>query len=250
VDHQQKFYLGKIFNKHMNLAIIPARKNSKRIKNKNIKLFFGKPIIAYPINIAKKSEIFNKIHVSTDCNKIKKIAKKYGADVPFLRSKKLSDNKTGLVEVLRDHLKKIENDKISYICLIFATSPTLQSKDLKNSLKKLKENNKALFCLSISKFNVTILKALSENKKGFLTPLFKKKIKERSQDLDEFYHEAGQFMWLKKEALTKKKVVFGKENTIGYQLPQKYVQDVDRYDDWKELELKYEIYKKLQNSKK
>ena len=137
-----------------------------------------------------------------------------------------------------------------HICLIFATSPTLQSQDLKNSLKKLKESNKALFCLSVTKFNVTVLKALSENKKGFLTPLFKKKIKARSQDLGEFYHEAGQFMWIKKEALTKKKLVFGKENTIGYQLPQKYVQDVDRYDDWKELELKYEIYKKLQNAKR
>jgi len=120
----------------MHIAIIPARKNSKRIKNKNIKFFFGKPIIAYSIEAAKKTKIFDEIYVSTNCPKIRKVAIKYGAKVPFLRSEKLSDSKAHLIDVLKDHLLKIENKKIEYVCLLFATAPLMSSSFIKKAFLK------------------------------------------------------------------------------------------------------------------
>ena len=103
----------------MTICIIPARKNSKRIKNKNIINFYGKPIIYYAIKIAKKSKLFSRIVVSTDCVKIAKIARKYGAEVPFIRSKKISDDYTNTLEVVVDSIKKISSENEKYHCCIY-----------------------------------------------------------------------------------------------------------------------------------
>ena len=230
----------------MHIAIIPARKNSKRIKNKNIKIFFGKPIIAYSIEAAKKTKIFDEIYVSTNCPKIRKVAIKYGAKVPFLRSEKLSDSKAHLIDVLKDHLLKIENKKIEYVCLLFATAPLMSSNFIKKAFLKLKRFKKAFFCLSYTNFSFPILRSFSINK-GYLKASFNNKMKIRSQDLEEKFHEAGQFMWIKKAAVFKNKLVFHKNNSIGYFIPRHFVCDVDTEQDWKMLKLQYEIIKKRLN---
>ena len=125
----------------MNIAIIPARAGSKRIKNKNIKLFCGKPIIYYSIIAAKKSNIFNKIIVSTDSLKIKKISEKYGADVPFIRPKNLSDDFTSTMDVVKHSIKEMSyNPKNLNICCIYPTAPLIKQDDLIKSYKNFQTN--------------------------------------------------------------------------------------------------------------
>ena len=125
----------------MIVAIIPARKNSKRIKKKNIKSFFGRPMIYWTIRTLKKTKLFDKIYVSTDCSNTAKISKKYGAEVPFLRSKYISDDKTHVNEVIKNYLKKItklNKRKIMFTCVIYPATPLLNYNDLIKSFKILK----------------------------------------------------------------------------------------------------------------
>lgn len=131
----------------MKVAIIPARIGSKRIKEKNIKNFCGKPIIYWPIKELIKSKIFDKIIVSTDSNKIAKIAKRCGAEVPLLRPKKISDDYTGTSEVVRHEINLLKSKKIypTYVCCIYPTAAFLLSKDLKKGLQDLKKKKLNIF---------------------------------------------------------------------------------------------------------
>ncbi len=125
----------------MNIALIIARKNSKRIPNKNKKKFCGKPIIFWPIKNSLKSKVFDKIYVSTDDKSISKLVKKYGVNVPFLRDKKLGGEKISTIKVVKDFIKKIvrkEKLKFRNLCCIYASAPFFTANDLKESLKKLK----------------------------------------------------------------------------------------------------------------
>ena len=145
----------------MTLCIIPARSGSKRIKNKNIKNFFGKPLIYYSINLALKSKIFDQVIVSTDCKKIAKIAKRYGASVPFLRSKKNSDNKTPINKVLLEVIQKLQMKNKFTFC-IYPTAPMLGLDDLKKGYKKI--SNKFDQIVAISKYSSPIQRAYQNNK--------------------------------------------------------------------------------------
>ena len=123
-------------NKKKIICIIPARGGSKRIKNKNIKKFNDKPLIFYSIHNALKSKIFSDTYVSTDLNNIKKAALKYGAKVPFLRPKEISDDKTIVKDVMKYFFKKTaKDDKIDYFCCLHPTAPLINSDDLKKHLK-------------------------------------------------------------------------------------------------------------------
>ena len=142
----------------MNIAIIPARIGSKRIKQKNIKIFKGKPLIYYSINAAKKSKVFDKILVSTDSEKIGEIARKYGADVPFLRPKNLSDDYTGTKEVINHSINWCIKNKIDpkYICCIYPTAPFLNYKNLIKSFRIIKKKILILFS-QLQSFKVVFL---------------------------------------------------------------------------------------------
>ena len=147
-----------------NVCIIPARKNSQRIKNKNVKNFCGKPLIYYSINLAKKSKLFDRIIVSTDSPKIKKIAIKYGAEVPFLRNKYLSNDFTSTKEVLKDVVNKINLKKDVNIFCIYCTAPLIIVRDLKNALKIFKvSKSEALY--AITKYSHSPFRSL---KRSFL----------------------------------------------------------------------------------
>ena len=180
----------------MNIAIIPARSQSKRIKNKNVKKFMGKPIMAWSIEAAKKSKIFDEIIVSTDSKKISNIAIKYGAKIPFLRSSKLSNDKSNLIEVMSDvakfYLKK--KIKIKYICLIYATSPLLKVNNLIKGYKKIKKNKKLDYVLSASKINGSYFRSF-KMLNGRIYPLFRKNVFKRSQDITDLYYESAQFIF-------------------------------------------------------
>ena len=159
----------------MNVAIIPARSGSKRIPNKNIKNFHGRPLISYSIEVAIQSKLFDKIIVSTDSEEIAKVAKKYGAEVPFFRPKKLSDDFTPTSPVIfhtLDWLRQ-KNIKVDYACCIYATCPLLDAKFLKQGFKIIKtQNTKSVF--SVTNFEFPIFRGLKIDDKGKISMLWPK----------------------------------------------------------------------------
>jgi len=222
----------------MIVAIIPARSGSKRIKNKNIKNFYNKPIIHYAIKAAKDSKLFNKIIVSTDSKKIGLIAKKFGAEFSFIRPKYLSGDRVGIRKVVLHSIRWIEKNykKPKFICCIYPTAVLLKSADLKKSFKIIK-SNKWNYVFSATKnsypieraFNLTIDKrVVMINKKNFL---------KRSQDFKDSFHDTGQFCWGTYEGWCKKNIIFDKTSSI-FLMSILRSHDIDNHDDW-------EIVKKL-----
>lgn len=225
----------------MYLAIIPARSGSKRIKNKNIKFFFGYPIIRYPIRQAILSKLFKKVIVSTDSQKIKKISIKYGAAVPFLRSKKLSDDFTPIYKVLLDVIQNIKKEFFpDYFCLIYSTAFLIHRSDIIKSIKILKKNkNIADGICSICEYNLPIQRAFRINKKNFLEYIDYKYSLKRSQDLEKSYYDAANFVWYNTKSFLDKN---GKNlNIFPYILPRNKVHDIDNLQDWEAAKKIYKL---------
>ena len=222
-----------------NIAIITARGGSKRIPRKNIKLFCGIPIIAYSIRAALASHIFEEVMVSTDDEEIAMIAKKYGASIPFMRSKENSDDfaTTGdvLAEVIEEY-KKI-GKQFDYICCIYPTAPFITAKKLMNAYKKLMEKN-ADSLLPVVRFSYPPQRCFIMDA-GKLVYKYPQYIRSRSQDLDPLYHDVGQFYFARTDAFLREKNNLITSNTIPYLVPETEVQDIDNLDDWKLAEMKY-----------
>jgi pseudaminic acid cytidylyltransferase len=230
------------------IAIIPARGGSKRIPRKNIKLFHGKPLIAYSIEAALKSELFDKVIVTTDDEEIASIAKKYGADVPFIRPKELSDDFTNTKDVIDHALSYFEErgERYDYECTIYATAPLLQSKYLVEGFVALK-NSDAVNAFSCTSMPFPIQRTFKLNKNGRCEMFWPQNYQTRSQDLEEAYQDAGQFYWTK---LDKKsdEIMFGKDS-IPIILPRHLVQDIDTLEDWQRAEYMYEVLTKIKYNK-
>lgn len=226
----------------MNIAIIPARAGSKRIKHKNTKLFSGKPLIAYSIEAAKQSGLFDQIVVSTDCPDIAKLSIDLGASVPFMRPEELSDDFTGTREVINHAIKAMQEQshELDYCCCIYATAPFVQVEYIKKGIELLQAQPEKAFAFSISTFDFPVQRALKSNKNG-LAPMFPAFVEARSQDLEEAYHDAGQFYWgLASEFLSAKQLF--SEHSLGVQIPRYLVQDIDTNEDWVRAELMYKAY--------
>ena len=175
----------------MTICIIPARSGSKRIKNKNIIKINGTPIIAQTIKIARQSKLFKRIIVSTDAPKIAKIAVKYGAEVPFLRSKDLSNDYAPITKVIIDTIHKIKSFKEKFHFCIYPTSILINQKDLKNAFLKIKRTKSDFIC-PIAKFESSPLRSFSI-KNSFINFNWPKNQMKRSQDLKELYYDTGSF---------------------------------------------------------
>jgi len=227
----------------MNIAIIPARSDSKRIKNKNIKLFLGKPIISYVIDVLKKSKIFNKVIVSTNSNKIAEISKKFGADILFKRPIYLSTDHASTIDVIRHSINWLNKNNIysKNICCVYPTSVFLKHKNLKSALKKL-TYSKCDFVFSAKKFSHPLTRSF-EIKKNRVLMNNKKFFNKRTQDLNKFYHDAAQFYWGKKDSWIKKKIIFSKNSTVEI-IPEFESVDIDNIEDWKFAEKLYLLNKK------
>jgi len=227
---------------YKSVCIIPARGGSKRIPKKNIKIFFGKPLIAYSIETALNSKLFEKVLVSTDDEEIAAIAKKYGAVVPFLRPKELSDDFTGTGAVISHALSflQTQGEKYDYVCSIYATAPLLQVKYLKEGFEKL-NNSDAVNSFSATSMPFPIQRTFKINNDR-CEMFWPENFKKRSQDLEEAYQDAGQFYW---KNLHKKStdVMFGKDS-IPIVLPRFLVQDIDTLEDWERAEVLYEVLKR------
>ena len=223
-----------------NLCIITARGGSKRIPRKNIKAFLGKPIIAYSIEAALDSRLFDEVMVSTDDTEIAEIAKEHGASVPFIRSKKNSDDFSGtfdvIDEVLREYIKR--GRKYDYLCCLYPTAPFVSEKLLKNGFKLMKAHDyNTVF--PVCSFSAPIQRAIKWDgrKVSLFQPEYSNK---RSQDLEPAYHDAGQFYWLNIRRMMDEPQLFTSNSGVLI-LDETEVQDIDYPIDWELAELKYKM---------
>lgn len=225
-----------------NLAIIPARGGSKRIPRKNIKDFLGKPIISYSIKCALDSKLFDQVIVSTDDYEIADVALKFGANIPFMRSKENSNDFSTTLDVIQEVRLEYLNRGLEFenICCIYPTAPLIKLVDLVNGYKLLLENcNDIVFPITL--FSYPILRSLIIDQNGNIKMKWPEHEKARSQDLDCFYHDCGQWYWYSNSALIENR--FKKVQPII--LENSLVQDIDNEDDWKLAELKYKIHNSL-----
>jgi len=225
----------------MNLCVIPARGGSKRIPRKNIKNFQGKPIIAYSIAAAKESGVFERVIVSTDDEEIKVVSESFGAEVPFLRPHDISDDYTVTTEVLAHAIKWSINSGFSpdNVCCLYATAPFVTSKDIRIGYKKLIESD-AEYAFSVTKYNFPIQRALRLTNHGRLEMFDPDNYSLRSQDLEQAWHDAGQFYWGKSSAWLDGKKIFS-EDSCPVTLPSYRVQDIDTLDDWLRAEAMFAL---------
>jgi len=210
------------------IAIIPARGGSKRIKNKNIINFFGKPMIFYAINALKKSKFFEKIHVSTDSKKIFNLVERRELKIDFLRSKEKSRDEVGMEEVVKFVINKYKKAKVNFdeIWLVYATNPFIKKKYLYEAYKKYLKYNKQKTVLTVTKFESPIEKALNYKKK-LLHPIFPKKIKKRSNFFKPKFVDAGMFVIYQKDYFLKK----SKKKIVPYNISNLESVDINDRSD-------------------
>lgn len=223
----------------MNIAIIPARGGSKRIPRKNIKDFFGKPLISYSIQAALQSQLFDQVVVTTDDEEIADIARQYGANVPFIRPKELSDDFTNTQEVIDHAIDFFKNQGIQYDyeCTIYATAPLLQSQYLIKGFEAL-QNSTAINAFSATSMPFPIQRTFKLDENGRCEMFWPENYPKRSQDLEEAYQDAGQFYWTKLGQKSST-IMFGSDS-IPVILPRHLVQDIDTLEDWELAQLLYQ----------
>lgn len=224
------------------VAIITARGGSKRIPRKNIRDFCGKPILAYSIEAAIASGIFDTVMVSTEDEEIAELARKYGAEVPFMRSAENANDfavtKDVVKEVLDDYAK--EGECFDVACCIYPTAPFLTAEKLKNAVQLLEEND-ADSVIPVVRFGFPPQRCVVMDN-GMLKFKWPEHMFTRSQDLEPFYHDAGQFYCLRTESFLQQNSLF-MTKTVPLVLDELEVQDIDTEEDWKIAELKYQLRK-------
>ena len=225
----------------MNICVIPARGGSKRIPRKNIKEFNGKSIIAYSIEAAFKSNCFSQVIVSTDDDEISEVAKKYGALVPFVRPDELSNDYAGTIPVIKHAIEWMEdnNNYIENVCCLYATAPFIQSKIISKAYQQLQDSNSD-YCFSVTSFSFPIQRAIKIVQGDKVNMFYPEHYNTRSQDLEEAYHDAGQFYWGKAQAFKDESPLFS-EVATPYVLPRYLVQDIDTMEDWIRAETMYKV---------
>ena len=225
------------------LCIIPARGGSKRIPRKNIKSFMGKPIIAYSIEAALKSGVFDEVMVSTDDEEIAEVAQKYGAKVPFMRSAETANDYATTVDVLLEVVNtyKSRGEEFDTICCLYSTAPFVISERLAEACSQLSENVDA--CFTIVQYSYPIQRSLRIGDKGYVEMKLPEHKKSRTQDLEKVYHDAGQFYVVKTDSLIAEKTVWCKR-TKPLILSELEVQDLDTETDWQLAEIKFRLLEK------
>jgi pseudaminic acid cytidylyltransferase len=222
----------------MQLAVIPARGGSKRIPRKNIKMFHGQPMIAWSIQAAIESGCFDEVWVSTDDEEIAEVAQVYGAKVPFLRPVHLSDDFATTADVMShavEEFGKINHALPDYICCLYATAPFVTKADLVQGLEKIKNNSNLNYVFSATTYPFPIQRAIKLNEHDTVEMFSPQYFNVRSQDLEEAWHDAGQFYWGTAEAWLNKAMIFSTQSRV-VELPRFRVQDIDAQEDWDRAE--------------
>ncbi len=223
------------------VAIIPARGGSKRIPRKNIKPFFGQPIIGYSIRAAQESGLFDSIVVSTDDEEIADVARSFGADIPFMRPPSLADDHTGTGAVVCNALNWFHQNGKTYdaACCIYATAPLLDPQRLKEGWDKLQGKR---FAFSVTSYAFPIQRALKQTADGSVDMFWPENLTKRSQDLEPAYHDAAQFYWGWTDAWLNGEIAFSPISAPVI-LPRTQVVDIDTPEDWEVAEVTYRILK-------
>lgn len=221
------------------LAVITARGGSKRIPRKNIKPFLGKPILLYSIQAALDSGVFDEVMVSTEDEEIARLAEEAGAKVPFFRSSDTANDYATTADVLLEVLEQYRElgMQFDYVCCIYPTAPFVSAKRLAEAMEKLTAQG-ADSLLPVVRFGFPPQRSVVVDDDGFLQFRWPEHMLTRSQDLEPFYHDAGQFYCLRTESFLKqKKMVM--EKTLPLVLPESEVQDIDTEEDWRIAEAKF-----------
>jgi N-acylneuraminate cytidylyltransferase len=227
----------------MRLAVIPARGGSKRIPRKNVRDFFGRPMIAWSIEAALQSGCFDKVIVSTDDDDIAAVAEREGADVPFRRPPHLSDDHTATAPVIAHAIAwYLEMGfPVKSVCCLYATAPFVQADDLREGLRRL-EAEECNFAFSVTSYAFPIQRAIRIVESGRVSMFQPEHLMTRSQDLEEAYHDAGQFYWGTAAAWLEGRPIFS-VGSIPIVLPRHRVQDIDTPEDWQRAELMFAAMK-------
>lgn len=227
----------------MKIAVIPARGGSKRIPRKNIKDFCGKPIIAWSIEAAKASGLFEHIIVSTDDDEIAEVAKAWGAEVPFMRPAELANDFTGTAAVTKHAVQwAIETyGDIDFVCTLYATAPFITPRDLGRGLDLMVKNNKTI-AFTVTSFPFPIQRAIKIADTGEVSMFQPEHLMTRSQDLEPAYHDAGQFYWATADAALREESAFSAASAVLI-LPRHQVQDIDTLEDWDRAELMFKAWR-------
>ena len=219
------------------IAIITARGGSKRIPRKNIREFFGQPMIKYAIDAALASKLFDTVMVSTDDAEIADISTRYGAEIPFMRSEQTAHDIATTNDVLIEVLNSYEKNGVAfdYLCCIYPCVPFLKPETLINAYKIFRENDVDML-MPVVQFSYPIQRSLKINRQGFLEYARPEYIRARSQDLEPMYHDVGMFYFYKTASILK-------ENRIikPFEMQESEIQDIDTLEDWKMAEIKYKI---------
>lgn len=225
----------------MKICVIPARGGSKRIPRKNIRIFRGKPMIAWSISAAQQSACFDQIIVSTDDEEIAEVARFFGAEVPFLRPSHLADDQATTQVVINHALDWLhQHGKIcETLCCLYATAPFVQSTDLQLAEKNLSEAEAGTVVYSATSFAFPIQRAIRIDSEGFSSMFQPDQFATRSQDLEEAFHDAGQFYWATPQTWSTVVNLF--EGARPIILPRWRVQDIDTEEDWSRAELMHQL---------
>jgi pseudaminic acid cytidylyltransferase len=220
----------------MKVAIIPARGGSKRIPRKNVKTFCGKPMIAWSIEAALQSNCFDEVIVSTDDIEIAEVARRYGAQVPFMRPVKLSDDHTGTTAVIAHAINWLttQGQAPTQVCCLYATAPFVSADDLCRGLAVLTETG-CDYAFSVTSYAFPIQRAVRITPAGRVEMFNTEHFNSRSQDLEETYHDAGQFYWGRIDAWLQGKMIFSPA-AAPVMLSRHRVQDIDTHEDWTRAE--------------
>lgn len=221
----------------MNIAIIPARGGSKRIPRKNIKLFHGKPMIAWSILAAQNAGCFDRIIVSTDDAEIATVAQEYGAEVPFMRPAEIANDYATTSDVISHAITWLsqQGQMPERVCCLYATAPFVEPDDLRQGLGLLTADSQCQFAFSATRFGFPIQRAIKIDASGQVSMFHPEYLLTRSQDLEEAYHDAGQFYWGKASAWLKQQPIFAAHSKLVL-LPSFRVQDIDTPEDWQRAE--------------
>lgn len=223
-----------------NLCIIPARGGSKRIPRKNIKPFMGKPIIAYSIEAALKSGLFDEVMVSTDDEEFAEVAKQYGASVPFLRSEATANDYAGTEDVMTEVINEYRKlgKEFDTFCCLYSTAPFVTADRLKEAYALLSDNVDAVF--TVVQYSYPIQRSLKVNDDKYVEMNFPQYYDARTQDLETIYHDAGQFYFVKVKTFEAENTLWCKR-TAPLVLSELEVQDLDTLTDWQLAEMKFKL---------
>ncbi|MFO7528384.1 MAG: pseudaminic acid cytidylyltransferase [Marinobacter sp.] len=218
------------------VAIIPARGGSKRIPRKNVRMFCGKPMIAWSIEAARASGCFDKVIVSTDDAEIAEVGRQWNATVPFMRPESLSGDFTGTLPVVRHAVDWLDKNDfaVDYACCVYATAPFVTAEDLRKGWELIQQEA-CSYAFSVTSYAFPIQRAIRITESGRVAMFNPEQFNTRSQDLEEAWHDAGQFYWGRGEAWRQERAIFG-ERSVPVKLPRHRVQDIDTPEDWTRAE--------------